>query len=290
MEIFKQIAPLKAYLQEVKQQGKTTGLVPTMGALHRGHLSLIKASQAENDLTISSIYVNPTQFNNASDLQKYPRLLDTDTQMLKEVRCDVLFCPDDAEMYPDKSMLTINFGHLDKIMEGKFRPSHFSGVALVVSKLFNITEPDKAYFGQKDWQQFAVISRLVEEFKFPLKLRSIPTLREDDGLALSSRNLRLNTDQRARAGVFYRALNKAKQAFIAGDDLEKIKTDVKQIVEAEPDVKLEYFELADSVNLTLLENVSASEKPIMCIAGYVGDVRLIDNMFVPAQTRSESFN
>lgn len=288
MEIFKQIAPLKAYLKSRKQQGKTIGLVPTMGALHPGHLQLIRAAKSENDIAVSTIYVNPTQFNNASDLQKYPRLPDQDTQMLAAVHCDVLFCPDDREMYPEQSILNIDFGPLNNIMEGKYRPGHFSGVALVVSKLFNIIEPDHAYFGQKDWQQVAVINRLVQELKFNVRVQSIPTLREDDGLALSSRNLRLNSEQRKQASVFFRALQKANAALLAAKSVPEVREIVNQTISSEPDVRLEYFEIANSQNLNLLENVSASENAIMCIAGYVGDIRLIDNMFVGPFTSSRA--
>lgn len=280
MKIFKQIAPLKAFLQSIRLQGKSIGLVPTMGALHKGHVKLIKASQHENQVTVCTIYVNPTQFNNANDLLKYPRILGKDTEMLEEVQCDVLFCPEDDEMYPQKSTLNLDFGFLDKIMEGKFRPGHFSGVGLIVAKLFNVIQPDRAYFGQKDWQQFAVINHLVEELKFNVTLRSVPTLREPDGLALSSRNLRLNGNERKQSAVFFRALQNANREFLMGSALSDVKATVKKMVEAEPDVKLEYFELADSKNLNLLENVSASAKAIMCIAGYVGEIRLIDNMFV----------
>ncbi len=280
MEIFKQIAPLKAFLKDKRQQGKSIGLVPTMGALHRGHLHLIDASKAQNDLTVSTIYVNPTQFNNPDDLIKYPRTLSKDTELLEEVRCDVLFCPSDSEIYPAKSTLKIDFGHLDRVMEGAFRPGHFSGVGLVVSKLLNIVEPDHAYFGQKDWQQFAVITKLVQELNFNVKLHGVPTLRETDGLALSSRNMRLTEGQRKQASVFFRALNSAKNDLVNGIDVKKVKISVKNMVEAEKGITLEYFEVADSKNLTLLENVSVAESPIMCIAGYVGEVRLIDNMFV----------
>jgi pantoate--beta-alanine ligase len=280
MEIFKQIAPLKAFLRDIRQQGKSMGLIPTMGALHRGHLSLINTAKAQNDVTVATIYINPTQFNNAEDLVKYPRSLDTDTKMLEEVRCDVLFCPSDTEIYPEKSILKLDFGHLDKVMEGKFRPGHFSGVGLVVSKLLNIIQPDHAYFGQKDWQQFAVISKLAEELNFDVKLHDVPTLREPDGLALSSRNMRLTESQRKQASVFFRALNSAKADLSNGIDLANVKTSVKNIVEREKGVTLEYFEVADSKNLKLLENVSESKIPIMCIAGFVGEVRLIDNMFV----------
>src|SRR5688572_15791010 len=166
MEIFKQITPLKTHLKSARLQGKTIGLVPTMGALHQGHIALIRASQQHNSFTVCSIFVNPTQFNNPDDLLKYPRTLEKDTELLKEVRCDVLFCPEVRELYPQPSTLKLDFGDLDKVMEGKFRPGHFSGVGLIVSKLFNVVQPDNAYFGQKDWQQFAVISRLIDEMNF----------------------------------------------------------------------------------------------------------------------------
>lgn len=280
MEIFKEISPLKAFLKDVRKAGKTIGLVPTMGALHRGHLSLIEAAKASNDITVSTVFVNPTQFNNPNDLLKYPRTLDKDTEMLKEVRCDVLFAPETSELYPKTSSLKLDFGTLDKVMEGEFRPGHFSGVGLIVSKLFNIVQPDNAYFGQKDWQQFAVISKLVEELNFPLKLHSVPTLRETDGLALSSRNLRLTPEQRKIATVFYRALQFAQKELLEKGDLNTIKKQVKALVEKENGVKLEYFEIADSKNLNVLENVDKANQPILCIAGFVGEVRLIDNLFL----------
>lgn len=280
MQIFKQIAPLKAFLKESKYRGKSIGLVPTMGALHAGHISLFKASKAQNDLTVGSIFVNPIQFNNANDLSKYPRTLEKDIQLLETVGCDVLFNPEAAEMYPQQATVTLDFGSLDKVMEGKFRPGHFSGVALVVSKLFNIVQPDRAYFGQKDWQQFAIIRKLIEELNFDITLHSVATLRESDGLALSSRNLRLDSEQRRKANVFYEALLQAKTDLKAGEPLTRVKAKVRDVIEKPADVKLEYFELADSKNLNVLENVEQSGKPIMCIAGYVGDIRLIDNMFL----------
>jgi pantoate--beta-alanine ligase len=280
MEIFKQIAPLKAFLKDLRCQGKSVGLVPTMGALHAGHISLIRASQSQNQVTVSSIFVNPIQFNNQNDLLKYPRSIEKDTELLRSVGCNVLFSPGNDEIYPEKSVLNLDFGYLDKTMEGQFRPGHFSGVALVVSKLFNIVQPDHAYFGQKDWQQFAVIQKLVDELNFNVRLHSIATLREPDGLALSSRNQRLNPDQRQKAIVFYKGLLKAREALKAGKNMNNIKTQVKSSIEQYPDVRLEYFELVNSKNLNLLENVYASEEPIMCIAGYVGEIRLIDNMFV----------
>lgn len=280
MEIFKQIAPLQAYLRDFKCQGKSIGLVPTMGALHDGHISLIQAAKARNQVTISSIFVNPIQFNNPNDLIKYPRDIEKDVKLLETVGCDVLFNPENEEMYPTKSILKLDFGQLDKTMEGKFRPGHFSGVALVVSKLFNIIQPDHAYFGQKDWQQFAIIQKLTQELNFNIALHSMATLREADGLALSSRNLRLNTAERQTATVFYKALLQAKTALHKGKSIHEIKPQVQAFVEQYPGVRLEYFELVDSENLNALESVEQSTRPIMCIAGYVGEIRLIDNMFV----------
>jgi pantoate--beta-alanine ligase len=280
MEIIKEIAPLKAFLRAKKQHQHSIGLVPTMGALHSGHISLIKASKAVNDVTICSIFVNPAQFNNPSDLKKYPRTLDKDTLLLEKVECDAIFCPDSLEMYPESPLVKFDFGHLDKVMEGQFRPGHFSGVALVVSKLFNIVEPHRAYFGQKDWQQFAIIRQLVDELKFNLELHSIPTSREPDGLAMSSRNLRLNSDQRKKAIVFYKALVEARDLLKKGVDLSEVKSKVRSIVESDAEVKLEYVELANRKNLNLLENVNADDQAILCIAGFVGEIRLIDNLFV----------
>ncbi len=280
MEIFTQIAPLKAFLKDFRCQGKSIGLVPTMGALHPGHLSLIKAAKSQNDVTVGSIFVNPIQFNNENDLLKYPRTLEEDTKLLESEGCDVLFSPERREMYPEKSTLTMDFGNLDKIMEGQFRPGHFSGVALIVSKLFNIVLPDRAYFGQKDWQQFAIIRKLTEELDFDIALHSVPTIREPDGLARSSRNMRLSADDRKKANVFYQALVTAKTALANGERLATVKSETTRYVSEVPGVRLEYFEMADSKDLNLIENVEQSTKPILCIAGYVGEVRLIDNMFV----------
>ncbi len=283
MEIFKQIAPLKAFLRDFKRAGKSVGLVPTMGALHAGHVSLFRTASAENQVTVGSIFVNPIQFNNQNDLLKYPRTLEKDTELLQTVGCDVLFVPDNQEMYPERTTISIDFGGLDKVMEGKFRPGHFSGVALVVSKLFNIVQPDQAYFGQKDWQQFAIIRKLTEELNFNINLHSVATLRETDGLALSSRNLRLTPEERKKANIFYRALLEAKDALNEGTSLTQVKIRMREMVESHAGVSLEYFELADSKNLNLLENVEESRQPIICIAGYIGEIRLIDNMFLHKQ-------
>jgi pantoate--beta-alanine ligase len=280
MEIFKQIAPLRTYLDRVRRSDKSIGLVPTMGALHQGHISLIQTSKSQNTTTVATIYVNPTQFNNPNDLQKYPKSPEKDLEMLRNAGCDVVFSPDDQEMYADIPLLKFDFGNLDKVMEGEFRPGHFSGVALIVSKFFNIIQPDRAYFGQKDWQQFAVIRMLVSELKFNFELHSVPILREPDGLAMSSRNLRLSQTQRSSATVFYHALIMAKNALTSGAGLETVKKAVTELVNSKPEMKLEYFELADSKNLSILNNVDKADLPILCIAGYAGEIRLIDNMFL----------
>ena len=280
MHIFKEIEPLKAFLNQKRAQRQSIGLVPTMGALHPGHLILVESSKAENQVTVASIYINPTQFNNPVDLEKYPRTLEKDIALLEGGGCDVLFCPDNDEMYAQTSTVKFDFGHLDKILEGEFRPGHFSGVALVVSKLFNIVRHDIAYFGQKDYQQFLIISRLVEELKFGIQLQCIPTHREPDGLAMSSRNLRLSESERGKAIVFFNSFLVARESIKSGMKISDVKKQVKKMCEAEEGVLLDYFEVADCENLILLESVKEPDQSIMLIAGFVGDVRLIDNMMV----------
>jgi pantoate--beta-alanine ligase len=281
MQIFREIAPLKAFLVEKRKSGQTVGFVPTMGALHEGHLSLILTSKNENSLTVCSIFVNPAQFNNSADLQKYPRTPDIDTVLIEKAGGDVLFFPDTHDMYESENMVRFDFGYLDKTMEGYYRPGHFSGVALVVSKLFNIVEPDRAYFGQKDWQQFTIIRQLVHELKFNVKLISVPTMREPNGLAMSSRNMRLTSDQRKKAGILYKTLVHASMLLKNGSAIDEVKKNVQQLFQSDPEIKLEYFEVVDSENLKLLKSVEESTTPILCAAAFVGEVRLIDNMFLP---------
>jgi pantoate--beta-alanine ligase len=276
MHVFREIGPLKAFLKEKNTQ-QSIGLVPTMGALHQGHVSLLSASKSENDLTVCSIYVNPTQFNNPSDLEKYPRTLEADLNLLEKYGCDVVFAPSNTEMYEAPSSIKFDFGELDKVMEGQFRPGHFSGVALVVSKLFHIVAPDVAYFGQKDFQQFKVIEQLTSELKFDLKLRCMPILREEDGLAMSSRNQRLSPEQRKKSIVLYESLILAKEFLAKGQSLSSVKDQIKQKCEA-VSVKLEYLELVEAKNLKLTENVTGEN--VLLIAGYVGEVRLIDNILL----------
>ena len=278
MDIFSQIEPLRAFLKKNKSLDKSVGFVPTMGALHAGHLALIKQSRKENDITVCSIFVNPAQFNNAEDLAKYPRTLEQDIAMLQSTGCDVLFCPSGEEMYPEKSIIKFDFGNLERVLEGEFRPGHFNGVALVVSKLLNIVLPNIAYFGKKDFQQYKIVECLVKELKFNVQLRCVPIQRESDGLAMSSRNTRLNEIQRKDAIVFYEGLQLAKQKIGEGIPMALIKKEVKRFCEAKEGVRLEYIEMANATNFVLMENVTANA--ILLIAGFVGEVRLIDNLFI----------
>lgn len=281
MDIFKEIRPLKAFLESVERDSNTVGFVPTMGALHQGHLSLIQASKRENSKTICSIYVNPAQFNNPDDLAKYPKTLERDIKLLTDARCDVLFCPENKEMYSAAPGLKFDFGSLENVLEGKFRPGHFSGVALVISKLFHIVNPNKAYFGQKDFQQFKIIEKLVEELKFDVALKCMPIERESDGLAMSSRNARLNTEQRKKAITLHNCLMQASKQIKEGKSMNAILEWVEGVFSKVEGTKLEYFELADTSNLMSLKNVAdKTEKAILLIAGYVGEVRLIDNLLL----------
>lgn len=282
MRIFEEIKPLRAFVNSQKQLGLSVGLVPTMGALHAGHVELIKTCKAENDLTVCSIYVNPTQFNNASDLEKYPRTLGLDEKLLQQAGCDVIFAPSNLEMYTQPNALKFDFGTLDKVLEGKFRPGHFSGVALVVSKLFNIVQPHRAYFGQKDFQQLKVITQLANELLFDLEIKSVPIVREKDGLAMSSRNQRLTLQERKNALVLYESLQFGKQLLKSGQPIEIVAKAIKDKCEAVSNVKLEYFELAHAENLMPAENVT--DTTILLIAAYVGEVRLIDNLLMDDKT------
>ncbi|MDR6562702.1 MULTISPECIES: pantoate--beta-alanine ligase [unclassified Arcicella] len=278
MQVFFEIKTLQAYLKNQRKSGKTIGFVPTMGALHQGHLSLIETAKNQNDVVVCSIFVNPTQFNNPHDLAVYPRTLEADCKMLEEVACDIVFAPSASEMYPSLPTLKFDFGTLENVMEGKFRPGHFNGVGIVVSKLFNIVQPNKAYFGQKDLQQCAVINCLVKDLSFSLDLVICPTQRETDGLAMSSRNRNLSEDQRVIAPEIYKSLSAAAELLKT-----KSSTEVKQFVtdyfEVIEDVELEYFEISDFETLLPIEELLEG-KTALCIAAFLGKTRLIDNIII----------
>jgi pantoate--beta-alanine ligase len=260
------------------QNGKTIGFVPTMGALHEGHLDLVKTSKKNCDITVVSIFVNPTQFNNPEDFAKYPTSLEPDLKKLEEEGTDYVFLPDTSTIYPEKPVLTLNFGELEYVLEGEFRPGHFNGVGIVVSKLFHTIRPDKAFFGQKDLQQVAVIKRLVRDLSFNLELVIVPTRREIDGLAMSSRNLRLNPDERSQALILYSSLKKAKDELLAGKLWLDVHNQIIQDFNETPLARLEYFELVHPEHFTQFETFDPVQKSSICVAAYLGSVRLIDNL------------
>lgn len=278
MQVFFEIKTLQEYLQNQRKLGKSAGFVPTMGALHQGHLSLIETAKNQNDIVVCSIFVNPTQFNNPHDLAVYPRTLEADCQMLEEANCDIVFAPSAAEMYPSLPTLKFDFGTLENVMEGKFRPGHFNGVGIVVSKLFNIVQPNKAYFGQKDLQQCAVINCLVKDLSFSLDLVICPTQREKDGLAMSSRNRNLSEEQRVIAPEIYKSLTAASE-LLKHQSSTVVKQFVKEYFEVIEDIELEYFEISDFDTLLPIEELSVG-KTALCIAAFMGKTRLIDNIII----------
>jgi pantoate--beta-alanine ligase len=279
MQIFHTISTLQNFLKSQRLHGHSVGFVPTMGALHKGHLSLIETSKSQNSITVCSIFVNPTQFNNAHDLAVYPRTLEADCEMLASVGCDAVFAPSAEEMYPNLPNLKFDFGDLERVMEGQFRPGHFNGVGIVVSKLFNIVQPDAAYFGQKDLQQCAVINRLVKDLGFSLQLNICPTLRETDGLAMSSRNRNLTPEQRSNAPAIYKALQGASDILKSGESSEKAKSFVSKQLSLVEGIELEYFEIS---NFDTLQPINAflEGKTALCIAAFMGKTRLIDNVII----------
>jgi pantoate--beta-alanine ligase len=278
MEVFKTIVETKKYIKSQICLGKSVGFVPTMGALHKGHISLIERANAENDLVVASIFVNPTQFGNPEDLVKYPKTLEADCALLKPARCDVVFAPSAEEMYVNLPDLKLNFGHLEHVMEGAFRPDHFNGVGIVVSKLFHIVNPDRAYFGLKDLQQVAILTRLVKDLSFDLELIPCPIIRELDGLAMSSRNTRLSHDARKSASQISIATRKAKDLMIQGGNSLAIKEAIFTHFKAYPEFEMEYLEISDFEQLTPIDRMMEGRKTAICIAAYLDKVRLIDNI------------
>jgi pantoate--beta-alanine ligase len=280
MVLITALSQLQSYLEYQKKDGKTLGLVPTMGALHPGHISLIERSQKDNDSTICSIFVNPTQFNNLGDLQKYPRTLEADQLLLQKAGCDAVFAPANEEIYRQPPRLRLDFGTLEQVMEGRFRPGHFNGVGLVVSKLFHMIKPNRAYFGQKDLQQFLIIRQLVNDLSFDLQLVRCPIIREPDGLAMSSRNRRLDPEQRQKAPQIYRALMKAKEMLLGGKSVSAAKMAVQTDFLHQTGFRLEYFEVVDEETLQPVENTREHPQIALCMAAYLGEVRLIDNLLL----------
>jgi pantoate--beta-alanine ligase len=255
MEVFTSVKSLRQFLDQQILQQKTIGLVPTMGALHKGHISLIEAAKKSNDIVVCSVFVNPTQFNNPEDLAKYPRTFEADRAMLENAGCSAVFAPSVEEMYPEQPVVKMNFGALETVMEGASRPGHFNGVGIVVSKLFNIVRPHRAYFGQKDLQQVSVVRQLVSDLAFGLELIICPTIREADGLAMSSRNARLNAAERAIAPQIYRILSASGDGLRAGRQVSEVNSWAKSEFEKIKEFTLDYFEVIDIKTLLPVEKI-----------------------------------
>lgn len=283
MQIFRDVSSLTSFLDSEVWSSQKLGLVPTMGAIHEGHLSLVKASVAACDFTIASIFVNPAQFNNPEDLEKYPRQEGEDLSLLESVGCDAVFLPEANEMYPEGDYLQMNFGLLERVMEGEFRPGHFSGVGIIVSKLFNIIRPQVAYFGQKDLQQVAVINKLVKDLNFPVTVETMETMREKTGLAMSSRNMRLSTSGEKKATVIYTLMNQLKNMVDEGKPLGESKSLIEDQFSQTEGVDLEYLEVVDSDSLISISDLSDHSSVSVCVAAHVEGVRLIDNMYLKQQ-------
>lgn len=277
MELIQTIHELRAKLDVLRGEGKTIGLVPTMGALHAGHASLVKRAVAENDVVVVSDFVNPTQFNDKNDLAKYPRTLDADCRLLEACGVTFVFAPSVEEIYPEPDTRTFSYAPLDTVMEGKYRPGHFNGVCQIVSKLFLIVEPTRAYFGEKDFQQLAIIREMVRKYPFSLQIVGCPIVREADGLALSSRNARLSGEQRMQAlqisKTLFASVDYAKVHLLA-----ETKAFVEKGIEDAEGLRLEYFEIVDGNTLQPVSSWDESGYIVGCITVFCGDVRLIDNI------------
>lgn len=278
MKIFLDIQNLRHYVKQLKLQEKSIGFVPTMGALHKGHLSLIHASTAQNDITICSIFVNPTQFNNTQDLEVYPRKIENDISELEKTQCDAAFIPSADDMYEKDFLLNFDFDYLENIMEGKYRPDHFKGVGLVVTKLFNLVLPNKAYFGTKDLQQLTLINKLTKELLFDIEIIAVTTIRETDGLAMSSRNNLLTQKERKNATELYKALHIAKNKLLDGESIVSVQNFITHYFDTLDTIKLEYFEIVNTKDLKKTTDIYEVSNVSLCIAGHLGNVRLIDNI------------
>lgn len=277
MKVVHTIKDLQNELSAYRNVGKSIGLVPTMGALHRGHSSLVERAVAENDIVVVSIFVNPTQFNDKNDLKNYPRTLEADCTLLEGVGAGIAFAPTVEEMYPEPDTREFSFAPLDTVMEGACRPGHFNGVAQIVSKLFYAVEPDRAYFGEKDFQQLAIIREMVRRLKMDLQIVGCPIVRESDGLALSSRNTLLSPEERERALTISRTLF-ASLSYAKEHSLAATKSFVEDAINNTEGLKLEYYQIVDGNTLQSIKEWSDSDYAVGCIALFCGNVRLIDNI------------
>ena len=277
MLVVETIDKLHAFLAAARSEGKSIGLVPTMGALHEGHASLVERCVKENDVTVVSVFVNPTQFNDKGDLERYPRTLDADCALLSALGTDCVFAPSVEEVYPEPDTRVFDFTPLDKVMEGVYRPGHFNGVAQIVSKLFMYVEPTRAYFGEKDFQQLAIIREMVRQLGMPVQIVGCPIVREADGLALSSRNTLLTPEQRSTALAISKALFESVK-YAASHSLIETKQMVEQAIADTEGLELEYYEVVDGNTLQTVTTWEETDYIVGCITVYCGKVRLIDNI------------
>jgi pantoate--beta-alanine ligase len=278
MKIFEKSGDLKSFLENYKKNKKTIGFVPTMGALHNGHLFLIEQAKKNNELVVASIFVNPTQFNNQEDLDNYPKTIENDIKLLKNVSCDVLFAPTIQEIYHENVISEkFDFDGLENEMEGKFRTGHFDGVGTIVKTLFKIVAPTNAYFGEKDFQQLQIVKKLVKKYQLPIKIKGCAIFRENDGLAMSSRNARLTNDQRNISPLIYKVLKKVKNKF-REENVEEIGKWVENQFKNQPLLKLEYFTIAEEKSLKSINIKEFDKKYRAFIAVFAGNIRLIDNI------------
>ena len=277
MLIVQTIAELKACLNGEREQGHSVGLVPTMGALHAGHASLVERSVKENDVTIVSIFLNPTQFNDKKDLERYPRTLEADCELLEKCGAQVVFAPSVEEVYPEPDTRVFSYPPTDSVMEGAFRPGHFNGVCQIVSKLFDYVEPDRAYFGEKDYQQICVIRRMVEDLKMDINIVACPVIREESGLARSSRNTLLSDEERQLAAHIYRILSESRKQQISVAETHDF---VVREIDAIEGLKVQYFSIVDGLTLADVSVWDDAESVVGCITVYCGAVpiRLIDHI------------
>ncbi len=278
MKIIRTVNELKDAVNVLKAEGKSVGFVPTMGALHDGHISLVNRARTGNDAVVVSVFVNPTQFNNPDDLRTYPRTEEADCARLAAAGVDIAFLPTVEEMYPERDTRVFNLGAVAEVMEGAMRPGHFNGVAQVVSRLFAMVEPDRAYFGEKDFQQIAVIRRMVELEKFPVEIVACPIKREADGLAMSSRNVHLDSHQREVAPNIHRILSESVEWKRDGRPLAEVKKAVIDAIDAYPEMEVEYYEIVNAADMQPVSSWDVCEEAVGCVTVYLGDVRLIDNI------------
>ena len=273
------IAKLKAELRKAREKGKTIGLVPTMGALHEGHASLVRRSVSENDVTVVSVFLNPTQFNDQTDLAKYPRTLEADCQLLEECGANIVFAPSVEEVYPEPDTRHFSYPPTDSVMEGAFRPGHFNGVCQVVSKLFMMVEPDRAYFGEKDFQQIAVIRRMVDDLGFRLQIVPCPVVREATGLAMSSRNTLLTAEERQIAAHIYQTLKESKE-WAKTMTVQEVHDRVVEQINAVPELEVQYYSIVDGLSLADVTDWKESDDIVGCITVFCGSqpIRLIDHI------------